>query len=133
MCIRDRYTNGEDVNINIGTGTEPVLSIGASATTMTGATIKTAGALTALDSGVTNITCTGAQSGANNGRISVKLGVSAVAVSTAGTNYSGAPQITFAGTGLNQDRHVCTMAGRAAAITSSAAIGAAAGTITVSA
>lgn len=127
------YTNGEDVAINIGSGTEPVLSIGASATTMTGATIKTAGALTALDGGVTNVTCTGATSSANNGRISVKLGVSSVVVSTAGTHYSGAPRITFAGTGLDQDHHTCDMAGRAATITSVAGIGTAAGTITVSA
>ena len=65
--------------------------------------------------------------------VNVTLGVSAVAVGTAGTKYSAAPQITFAGTGLDQEPHVCTMAGRAAAITSSAAIGTAAGTITVSA
>ena len=73
---------------------------------------------------------------ANSTALSKKLGVSAVAVSSGGnqgTNYTRAPEISFAGTGLQQDNHVCSMVGGAAAITNSAAIGTAAGTITVTA
>ena len=101
---------------------------------VTAVTVQNAGTYTAIASGVAGI---GQQSvspsGGSSATFNLTLGVKSFVVGTAGTNYSGAPQVTFAGTGLTQDRHVCTMAGRAAAITSSAAIGTAAGTITVSA
>ena len=72
-----------------------------------------AGAYTAIASGVTGIAQQSTTGSGSSLTVNVTLGVSAVAVSTAGTNYSAAPQITFAGTGLTQINHVCTMAGRA--------------------
>jgi hypothetical protein len=122
------YTNGETATIDLGTGTDPTLEI--SGTTCTGATIKSAGALTAV-TGFTGLTITGGTSAAANGRCSVTLSVVSCAVTTAGANYSDAPTVSVAGTGLVQGNATCTMAGRAAAITSSTAIGTAAGTITV--
>ena len=122
------YTDGETATIDLGTGTDPTLEI--DGTTCTGATIKTAGALTAV-TGFSDLTITGGTSAAANGRCSVTLSVVSVAVTTAGANYSDAPTVSVAGTGLVQGNATCTMAGRAAAITSSTAIGTAAGTITV--
>ena len=122
------YTDEEDATIDLGTGTDPVLTI--DGTTCAGAVIKTPGALTAI-TGVTSLVITGASSGAANGRCSVTMAVVSCAVTTAGTNYSDAPTVGFAGTGLVQANAVCTMVGRAAAITSATAIGTTAGTITV--
>ncbi len=122
------YTDGEDATIDLGTGTDPVLTI--DGTTVTGAVIKTPGALTAI-TGATGLVVTGDSSGANDGRVSVTISVLSCAVTTAGTNYSGAPTFEFAGTGLVQAPAVGTMVGRASTITNVAGIGAAAGTITV--
>lgn len=122
------YTDEEDATIDLGTGTDPKLTI--DGTTCTGATIKSVGALTAI-TGVTGLTITGDTSGANDGRCSVTMSVVSCAVTTAGTNYSDAPTVAFSGTGLDQAPAVCTMAGRAATITSAASIGTTAGTITV--
>ncbi len=95
--------------------------------------VVAAGAYTAIASGVAAIAQQSTTGSGSSLTVNVTLGVSAVAVGTAGTHYSGAPRITFAGTGLDQDHHTCAMAGRAATITSVAGIGTAAGTITVSA
>ena len=114
----------------MGTGTDPTLEI--SGTTCTGATIKTAGALTAI-TGVTGLTITGGSSGASNGRCSVTMKVVSVAVSAAGTNYTAPPTVDVAATGLVQPAIEATMVGRSATITNSSAIGTAAGTITVTA
>jgi len=122
------YTNAEDATVDLGTGTDPKLTI--SGTTCTGATIKSAGTLTAI-TGVTGLTITGDSSSAANGRCTVTLSVVSCAVTTPGTNYSDAPTVTLSGTSLVQGNATCTMAGRAAAITSSTAQGTAAGTITV--
>ena len=124
------YTDEETATIDLGTGTDPTLTI--DGTTCTGASIKTAGALTAI-TGVTGLTITGGSSSAANGRCSVTMSVVSCAVTTAGANYSDAPSVALSGTGLVQGNATCTMAGRAAAITSSTAIGTAAGTITVTA
>ena len=122
------YTDGEDATIDLGTGTDPVLTI--DGTTVTGAVIKTPGALTAI-TGATGLVVTGDSSGANDGRVSVTISVLSCAVTTAGTNYSGPPTFEFAGTGLVQSPAIGTMVGRASTITNVAGIGAAAGTITV--
>ena len=122
------YTDEEDATVDLGTGTDPKLTI--DGTTCTGAVIKTAGALTAI-TGVTGLTITGDSSSAANGRCTVTMSGVSCAVTTAGTNYSDAPTVALAGTGLVQGNATCTMAGRAAAITNSTAIGTAAGTITV--
>jgi len=124
------YTDEETATIDLGTGTDPTLTI--DGTTCTGATIKTAGALTAI-TGVTGLTITGGTSSAANGRCSVTMKVVSCAVSTAGANYSSPPTVDVAATGLVQPAIEATMVGRSAAITSSTAIGTAAGTITVSA
>ena len=124
------YTNEETATIDLGTGTDPTLEI--SGTTCTGATIKTAGALTAI-TGVTGLTITGGSSGASNGRCSVTMKVVSVAVSAAGTNYTAPPTVDVAATGLVQPAIEATMVGRSATITNSSAIGTAAGTITVTA
>jgi len=95
-----------------------------------------AGAYTAIGGGVTGIAQQSTDGSGSSLTVNVKLGVSAVAVSSGGnqgTNYTRAPEISFAGTGLQQDNHVCSMVGGAVAITNSASIGAAAGTITVTA
>ena len=117
------YTDEEDATVDLGTGTDPKLTI--DGTTCTGAVIKSAGALTAI----TGIT--GDSSSAANGRCSVTMSAVSCAVTTAGANYSDAPTVALSGTGLVQGNATCTMAGRAAAITSSTALGTAAGTITV--
>jgi len=122
------YTDAEDATINLGTGTEAVLTI--DGTTLTGAVIKTAGAYSAI-TGATGIVVTGDSSSANDGRISVTVAVTSVAVSTAGTNYTSPPTVAFAGTGLVQADASATMVGRASTITSVAGIGTTAGTITV--
>ena len=122
------YTDEEDATIDLGTGTDPKLTI--DGTTCTGATIKSAGSLTAI-TGVTGLTITGDSSSAANGRCSVTMSAISCAVTTAGANYSDAPTVALSGTGLVQGNATCTMAGRAAAITSSTALGTAAGTITV--
>ena len=124
------YTDAETATIDLGTGTDPTLTI--DGTTCTGATIKTAGALTAI-TGVTGLTITGGSSSAANGRCSVTMKVVSCAVSTAGANYSSPPTVDVAATGLVQPAIEGTMVGRSAAITSSSAIGTAAGTITVTA
>ena len=124
------YTDEEDATIDLGTGTDPKLTI--DGTTCTGATIKSAGSLTAI-TGVTGLTITGDSSSAANGRCSVTMSAISCAVTTAGANYSAAPTVALSGTGLVQGNATCTMAGRAATITSSTALGTAAGTITVTA
>ena len=124
------YTDAETATIDLGTGTDPTLTI--DGTTCTCATIKTAGALTAI-TGVTGLTITGGSSSAANGRCSVTMKVVSCAVSTAGANYSSPPTVDVAATGLVQPAIEGTMVGRSAAITSSSAIGTAAGTITVTA
>ena len=119
---------------SFGTGTNATYKVTAvNSGAVTALEIVNAGAYTAIASGVTGIAQQSTTGSGSSLTVNVTLGVKSFVVGTAGTNYSGAPQVTFAGTGLTQDRHVCTMAGRAATITSSAAIGAAAGTITVSA
>ena len=119
---------------SFGTGTNATYKVTAvNSGAATALEIVNAGAYTAIASGVTGIAQQSTTGSGSSLTVNVTLGVKSFVVGTAGTNYSGAPQVTFAGTGLTQDRHVCTMAGRAATITSSAAIGAAAGTITVSA
>lgn len=119
---------------SFGTGTNATYKVTAvNSGAVTALEIVNAGAYTAIASGVTGIAQQSTTGSGSSLTVNVTLGVKSFVVGTAGTNYSGAPQVTFAGTGLTQDRHVCTMTGRAATITSSAAIGAAAGTITVSA
>ena len=124
------YTDEETATIDLGTGTDPTLEI--SGTTCTGATIKTAGALTAI-TGVTGLTITGGSSGASNGRCSVTMKVVSCAVSTAGAGYTSPPTVDVSGTGLVQPAIEATMVGRNATITSAAGLGTAAGTITVTA
>jgi len=124
------YTDEETATIDLGTGTDPTLEI--SGTTCTGATIKTAGALTAI-TGVTGLTITGGSSGASNGRCSVTMKVVSCAVSAAGAEYTSPPTVDVAATGLVQPAIEATMVGRSATITNSSAIGTAAGTITVTA
>ena len=95
------YTDAETATIDLGTGTDPTLTI--DGTTCTGATIKTAGALTAI-TGVTGLTITGGSSSAANGRCSVTMKVVSCAVSTAGANYSSPPTVDVAATGLVNQR-----------------------------
>ena len=134
------YAVDEVVTIanSFGTGTNATYKVtaisgGGGTGPATAVEVVNAGAYTAIASGVAAIAQQSSSASGSNVTVNVTLGVKSFVVGTAGTNYSGAPQVTFAGTGLTQDRHVCTMAGRAAAITSSAAIGTAAGTITVTA
>ena len=117
-----------------GTGTNATYKVTAvDSGAATALEIVNAGAYTAIASGVTGIAQQSTTGSGSSLTVNVTLGVSAVAVSTAGTNYSAAPQITFAGTGLTQANHVCTMAGRAATITNTDAVGAAAGSVTAAA
>ena len=123
---------------SFGTGTNATYKVtaisgGGGTGPATAVEIVNAGAYTALGGGVAAIPQESSSASGSNVKVNVTLGVSQVAISTAGTEYAAAPKITFAGTGLEQDDHTCTLTGRAAAITSSAGIGTAAGTITVSA
>ena len=117
-----------------GTGTNATYKVTAvDSGAATALEIVNAGAYTAIGGGVTGIAQQSTDGSGSSLTVNVTLGVSAVAVSTAGTNYSAAPQITFAGTGLDQDPHVCTLEGRAATITNTDAVGAAAGSVTAAA
>lgn len=117
-----------------GTGTNATYKVTAvDSGAATALEIVNAGAYTAIGGGVTGIAQKSSSGSGSSLTVNVTLGVSAVAVSTAGTNYSAAPQITFAGTGLDQDPHVCTLEGRAATITNTDAVGAAAGSVTAAA
>ena len=117
-----------------GTGTNATYKVTAvDSGAATALEIVNAGAYTAIGGGVTGIAQKSSSGSGSSLTVNVTLGVSSVAVSTAGTNYSAAPQITFAGTGLTQANHVCTMAGRAATITNTDAVGAAAGSVTAAA
>lgn len=120
-----------------GTGTNATYKVTAvDSGAATALEIVNAGAYTAIGGGVTGIAQQSTDGSGSSLTVNVKLGVSAVAVSSGGnqgTNYTRAPEISFAGTGLQQDNHVCSMVGGAVAITNSAAIGTAAGTITVTA
>ena len=134
------YAVNEVVTIDddFGTGTNATYKVtaicgGGGTGPATAVEIVNAGAYTALGGGVAAIPQESSSASGSNVTVNVTLGVSQVAISTAGTEYAAAPKITFAGTGLEQDDHTCTLTGRAAAITSSAGIGTAAGTITVSA
>ena len=119
---------------SFGTGTNATYKVTAvDSGAATALEIVNAGAYTAIGGGVTGIAQQSTDGSGSSLTVNVTLGVSAVAVSTAGTNYSGAPQITFGGTGLTQANHVCTMAGRAATITNTDAVGAAAGSVTAAA
>ena len=126
---------------SFGTGTNATYKVtaisgGGSTGPATALEIVNAGAYTAIGGGVTGIAQQSTDGSGSSLTVNVKLGVSAVAVSSGGnqgTNYTRAPEISFAGTGLQQDNHVCSMVGGAVAITNSAAIGTAAGTITVTA
>ena len=119
---------------SFGTGTNATYKVTAvDSGAATALEIVNAGAYTAIGGGVTGIAQQSTDGSGSSLTVNVTLGVSAVAVSTAGTNYSAAPQITFAGTGLTQANHVCTMAGRAATITNTDAVGAAAGSVTAAA
>ena len=119
---------------SFGTGTNATYKVTAvDSGAATALEIVNAGAYTAIASGVTGIAQQSTTGSGSSLTVNVTLGVSAVAVSTAGTNYSAAPQITFAGTGLDQDPHVCTLEGRAATITNTDAVGAAAGSVTAAA
>ena len=117
-----------------GTGTNATYKVTAvDSGAATALEIVNAGAYTAIGGGVTGIAQKSSSGSGSSLTVNVTLGVSAVAVSTAGTNYSAAPQITFAGTGLDQEPHVCTLEGRAATITNTDAVGAAAGSVTAAA
>ena len=117
-----------------GTGTNATYKVTAvDSGAATALEIVNAGAYTAIGGGVTGIAQKSSSGSGSSLTVNVTLGVSAVAVSTAGTNYSAAPQITFAGTGLDQDPHVCTLEGRAATITNTDAVGALAGSVTAAA
>ena len=122
---------------SFGTGTNATYKVTAvDSGAATALEIVNAGAYTAIGGGVTGIAQQSTDGSGSSLTVNVTLGVSAVAVSSGGnqgTNYTRAPEISFAGTGLQQDNHVCSMVGGAVAITNSAAIGAAAGTITVTA
>ena len=122
---------------SFGTGTNATYKVTAvDSGAATALEIVNAGAYTAIGGGVTGIAQQSTDGSGSSLTVNVKLGVSAVAVSSGGnqgTNYTRAPEISFAGTGLQQDNHVCSMVGGAVAITNSAAIGTAAGTITVTA
>ena len=119
---------------SFGTGTNATYKVTAvDSGAATALEIVNAGAYTAIGGGVTGIAQQSTDGSGSSLTVNVTLGVSAVAVSTAGTNYSAAPQITFAGTGLDQDPHVCTLEGRAATITNTDAVGAAAGSVTAAA
>ena len=119
---------------SFGTGTNATYKVTAvDSGAATALEIVNAGAYTAIGGGVTGIAQKSSSGSGSSLTVNVTLGVSAVAVSTAGTNYSAAPQITFAGTGLDQDPHVCTLEGRAATITNTDAVGAAAGSVTAAA
>ena len=122
---------------SFGTGTNATYKVTAvDSGAATALEIVNAGAYTAIGGGVTAIAQQSTDGSGSSLTVNVTLGVSAVAVSSGGnqgTNYTRAPEISFAGTGLQQDNHVCSMVGGAVAITNSAAIGAAAGTITVTA
>ena len=122
---------------SFGTGTNATYKVTAvDSGAATALEIVNAGAYTAIGGGVTGIAQQSTDGSGSSLTVNVKLGVSAVAVSSGGnqgTNYTRAPEISFAGTGLQQDNHVCSMVGGAVAITNSASIGAAAGTITVTA
>ena len=122
---------------SFGTGTNATYKVTAvDSGAATALEIVNAGAYTAIGGGVTGIAQQSTDGSGSSLTVNVKLGVSAVAVSSGGnqgTNYTRAPEISFAGTGLQQDNHVCSMVGGAVAITNSAAIGTATGTITVTA
>ena len=117
-----------------GTGTNATYKVTAvDSGAATALEIVNAGAYTAIGGGVTGIAQKSSSGSGSSLTVNVTLGVSSVVVGTAGTNYSAAPQITFAGTGLDQDPHVCTLEGRAATITNTDAVGAAAGSVTAAA
>jgi len=119
---------------SFGTGTNATYKVTAvDSGAATALEIVNAGAYTAIGGGVTGIAQQSTDGSGSSLTVNVTLGVSSVVVGTAGTNYSGAPQITFAGTGLDQEPHVCTLEGRAATITNTDAVGALAGSVTAAA
>lgn len=128
VTIADGFGTGTNAKYKVtaisgGGGTGPATAL----------EITVAGAYTAIASGVAAIAQESTTGSGSSLTVNVTLGVSAVAVGTAGTNYSGPPIITFAGTGLDQAEHTCAMAGRAATITNTDAIGALAGSVTAAA
>ena len=94
------YSVNDTVTLNLGTGTEATLTVSAvSSGAVTGLTIATAGAYTAMDSDVLAVATVGGNADLT---VNVTLSVTSVAVTTAGDGYGSAPTITLAGTSLTQ-------------------------------
>ena len=133
------YAVGEVVTIANSFGTESTnatytvatISGGGSTGPVIGLTLTNAGVYTALAAAVVGIAQQSTSASGSGLKVNVTFTVSSVVIGTAGTHYEGAPELVFSGTGLVQANHACTLVGRAAAITSLAAVGALAGTITV--
>jgi hypothetical protein len=114
-----------------GTGTNATYTVTAvTGGAVTALTLTNAGAYTAIAAGVAAIAQQSTTGSGTGLTVNLTLKVTSVVVGTAGTNYSDAPELVFAGTGV-QANHTCAMTARASTITQAASIGAAAGTITV--
>ena len=95
------YSLNETVTLDLGTGTEATANVDSidGSGAITGLTILTAGAYTALDSTVDEVTVTGVTSGASDATVDVTLSVVSVAITDGGDGYQSAPTVTFDGTG----------------------------------